>query len=117
MQTAVKDDLQSAGTALPLEQVSHPRVAVAHLHRWRIPSSSWPCHLKPRASLDLSLFGQDRLLCAPPTPDSERALRPSQRRFPLERALLPPDLGFPVLSVLYQYPPLQRGSPDLVEPS
>src|SRR5919112_3749268 len=40
---ALQADLQSAGTALPLEQVSHPRVAVAHLHRWRIPSSSWPC--------------------------------------------------------------------------
>ena len=33
-----------------------------------------------------------------------------------ERALLPRDLGFPALSVLYRYPPLQRGSPALVEP-
>src|SRR5215203_4375916 len=48
-------------------------------------------HLKPRASLDLALFGQGRLLCGPPRPDSERALRLSQRRCPSERALLHRD--------------------------
>jgi hypothetical protein len=67
--------------------------AVSHLHGL--------AHLKPRTSLDLSLVGQGHLLCAPPRPDSERALRPSQRRCPSERALLPRDLGFPALSILY----------------
>ena len=39
-------------------------------------------HLKPIAFRGLSLRDRSRLRFAPPKQDSERALRPSQRRFP-----------------------------------